>query len=218
LEMQLRLLHPMMPFITEELWQRLPGRGTLGEDETPTIMLAKYPEFNANYIDETAEQSMAVILDIVKACNSLRASYNIVPKNLTHYYIKMTEGADIATAQADDIATHGKGSQVDINPPEGTIPDSVGTMVVNDSITLYVDLKGMVDFKTEIGRLNKQLEKSKGPMEKLEIKMSADGYQENVSDELKQENIEKLEGYKKKVSGIEEAIANFKRMLSFEDK
>lgn len=218
LETQLRLLHPMMPFITEELWQRLPGRGTLGGDETPTIMLAKYPEFNADYVDETAEQSMALILDIVKACNSIRASYNIVPKTLTHFFIKMTEGADIATAQVDDIATLGKGSKVDINPADGTIPQSVGTMVVSDSVTLYVDLKGMVDFKTEIDRLSKNLNKAKGPMEQLEKKMEADGYEKNVPDDLKQANIEKLEGYKKQVSSIEEAIANFERLLSLEDK
>mmetsp|Transcript_56278 Transcript_56278/g.136426 ORF Transcript_56278/g.136426 Transcript_56278/m.136426 type:complete len:1085 (-) Transcript_56278:2657-5911(-) len=218
LEVQLRLLHPMMPFITEELWQRLPGRGTLGEDETPTIMLAKYPEFNANCVDESAEQAMSLILDIVKACNSIRASYNIVPKNLTHFFIKMTEGADIATAQADDIANLGKGSKVDINPPDGTIPESVGTMVVNNSVTLYVDLKGMVDFKTEIGRLNKNLKKTKGPMEQLEKKMEADGYEEKVPDNLKQANIEKLEGYQNQISSIEDAIANFERMLSLEDK
>lgn len=218
LEVQLRLLHPMMPFITEELWQRLPGRGTLGESETPTIMLAKYPEVNTDYINDKAEESMTIILDIVKACRSLRSSYNILPKNLTHFYINMTDGADIAKAQADDIATLGKGSQVDVNAPEASIPDSVGTMIVNDAITLFVDLKGMVDFKTEIGRLNKSLKNAKGPMEQLENKMGSDGYEKNVPEDLKQANVEKLDGLKKKVSGIEEAIANFERLLSLEDK
>jgi valyl-tRNA synthetase len=208
----------MMPFITEELWQRLPGRGTLGESETSTIMLAKYPECNDAYKNDQVEESMNCILDIVQACRSLRASYNIVPKNLTHFYIKIAVGEDFAKAQTDDIMTLGKGSQVDINPSDDKIPDSVGTVIVNDSLTLHVDLKGMVDFKTEIGRLNKNLSKAKGPMDQLEKKMSAAGYAEKVPEDLKQANVEKMEGYKKTVSDIEEAIANFERLLSLEDK
>jgi valyl-tRNA synthetase len=218
IEAQLRLLHPMMPFITEELWQRLPGRGTLEESETPSIMLAKYPECIESYKDEKVEEAMTTILEIVKACRSLRSSYNIVPKNRTHFFIKITEGEEVPRAQADDIMTLASGSQVDINKPDEEIPNSVGTIIVNDSITLLVDLKGMVDFKTEIGRLNKNLKKAKGPMEQLEAKMAADGYVENVPDDLKKANDEKLEGLKKQVSDIEEAIANFERLLSLEDK
>jgi len=220
LETQLRGLHPMMPFITEELWQRLPGRGTLGETEKPSIMLAEFPVVNESYKDEKSEESMTLTLDIVQACRSLRSSYNIAPKNLTHFFIKMTdEGqADAARAQADDIMTLGSGSQVDINPPDAEIPGTVGTMVVNDSLTVLVDLKGMVDFKTEIGRLNKNLGKAKGPMQQLEKKIAAHGYQENVPEDLKKANDEKLVGLKKKCADIEEAIANFERLLTLEEK
>lgn len=218
LETQLRGLHPMMPFITEELWHRLPGRGTLGESEKPSIMLAEYPVIVDEYKNDKAEESMSLTMEIVKACRSLRSSYNILPKNLTHFFIKMAdEGqASAALSQVDDIKTLGSGSQVDINPSD--VPDTVGTMVVNDSITVMVDLKGMVDFKTEIGRLNKNLGKAKGPMEQLEKKMATAGYQENVPEDLKKTNDEKLVGLKKKCNDIEEAIANFERLLSLEEK
>jgi valyl-tRNA synthetase len=220
LETQLRGLHPMMPFITEELWQRLPGRGTLGETEKPSIMLAEYPVIHDSYKNDKSEESMSLILDIVKACRSLRSSYNIQPKDLTHFFIKMTDKDQAAAAleQVDDIKTLGSGSQVDINPPDADIPDSVGTMVVNDSMTVLVDLKGKVDFKTEIGRLNKNLGKAKGPMQQLEKKMATAGYQENVPKELKKANDEKLIGLKKKCADIDEAIANFERLLTLEDK
>ena len=220
LETQLRGLHPMMPYITEELWQRLPGRGTLGESEKPSIMLADYPVIVDEYKNDTAEESMSITMEIVKACRSLRSSYNIKPKDLTHFFIKMTDEAQAAAAlsQVDDIKTLGSGSQVDINLPEADIPGTVGTMVVNDSITVLVDLKGKVDFKTEIGRLNKNLGKAKGPMEQLEKKMATAGYQENVPDHLKKANGEKLSGLKKKCADIEEAIASFEKLLSLEDK
>lgn len=218
LETQLRGLHSMMPYITEELWQRLPGRGTLGESESPTIMLAKYPEIIDSYKNDECEESMILTLEIIKACRSLRASYNIQPKDLTHFFIKMTEGADTIQAQVDDIMTLASGSKVDINPPDTDIPDTVGTMVVNNAITVLVDLKGKVDFKTEIGRLNKNLKKAKGPMEQLEIKMETTGYKEKVPDDLKSTNNEKLNGLKKKCADIEEAISNFERLLTLEDK
>ena len=130
----------------------------------------------------------------------------------------MTEGANTIQAQVDDIMTLASGSKVDINPPDTDIPDTVGTMVVNNAITVLVDLKGKVDFKTEIGRLNKNLKKAKGPMEQLEIKMKTTGYQEKVPDDLKSANHEKLIGLKKKCADIEGAIASFERLLTLDDK
>ncbi len=218
IESGLRLLHPMMPFVTEELWQRLPGRGTLGESETPTIMLAKYPECISTYKNEEVEVAMGTTMDIIKACRALRASYHINNNKLTHFYIKMTSGEEIAKAQADDISTLGRASAVDVNPSPGSIPQSVGAQVVNDAISVLIDLKGMVDYKQEIDRLTKSLKKTSTPLQTLERKIAADGYEENVPEDLKKQNAEKLAAYKKEVSEIEETIANFERLLSLDEK
>jgi valyl-tRNA synthetase len=218
IEVGLRLLHPMMPYVTEELWQRLPGRGTLGESETPTIMLARYPECVEAYKNEEVEASMVTTMEIVKACRSLRASYNINNSKLTHFFIKMTSGEEVAKAQADDIATLGKASKVDVNISAESIPESTGIQIVNDSITVLVDLKGMVDYTQEIDRLTKSLKKTSNPMETLKRKMAADGYEEKVPEDLKRQNAEKLAAYEKEVSEIEETIANFERLLSLEEK
>lgn len=218
IETGLRLLHPMMPFVTEELWQRLPGRGTLGETETPTIMLAKYPECNISYKNDEIEAAMATTMDIIKACRALRASYHINNSKLTNFYIKMASGEEIARAQADDISTLGRGAEVHVNPAPESIPQSVGAQVVSDAITVLIDLKGIVDYKQEIDRLTKSLKKTSGPLQTLERKMAADGYEDNVPDDLKRQNAEKLAAYKKEVSEIEETIANFERLLSLEEK
>ena len=82
---------------------------------------------------------MTITTDIVKACRSLRASYNINNSKLTHFFIKMTSGEEVAKAQATDIATlGGKASQVDVNPPVESIPESTGIQVVSDAITVMV--------------------------------------------------------------------------------
>ncbi|KAL7504799.1 hypothetical protein ACHAXN_004508 [Cyclotella atomus] len=210
IEAGLRILHPMMPFVTEELWQRLPGRGTLGDSEPQTIMLAEYPQCNPAFRDLGAEESMEVAMKIIRACRSLRQQYNIANKVLTHFFVKIASGSPeaAAIAQTDDIKTLGKAAVVDINPAEDVVPKSVGIVVIDESTTVLMDIKGLVDYAAEIKKLEKQLTKTTGPMDQLEKKMAAPGYEENVADDIKAKNIENLDGLKKKAADIEEAISN----------
>ncbi len=213
IETGLRILHPMMPFITEELWQRLPGRGTLGETEPETIMLAPYPEFIESYANAACEESMAHTMKIVKACRSLRASYNIAKKSTTNYFIKVSGPAEgAAKDQVKDITTLGVASSIEVNPSEDAIPKTVGTVIVDESLTILMDLKGMVDFKVEIERLQKKLKTTVPQMETLKQKMEADGYESKVPDELKAKNSERLDSLQKTKIELEEAIANFERL------
>lgn len=219
IESGLRLLHPMMPFVTEELWQRLPGRGTLGETETETIMFAPFPECNPSYKDIGAESSMDFTMKVVNACRSLRSSYNIANKVLTHFFVKISgEGEQAIMNQIDDIKTLGKASFVDVNLDASRIPASVGLVVIDDQTTVLMDLTGLVDFNAEISKLEKSLKQTLPALTTLEKKMGAAGYEEHVKEDLRLQNIEKLEGLKKKVSDIEEAIANFKSLLALEQK
>ena len=214
IEAGLRILHPMMPFVTEELWQRLPGRGTLGDSEPESIMLAKFPECNEAYKDLVIEESMETTMKIVRACRSLRQQYNIANKVLTHFFVKVAIGQpeNAAKSQTDDIKTLGKAGTVDINVEEEAIPKSVGIVVVDESTTVLMDIKGLVNYSSEIKKLEKQLSKTIGPLKQLETKMAAPGYHDNVSDDVKATNTERLDGLKKKAADIEEAILNFKNL------
>ena len=217
LESGLRLLHPMMPFVSEELWQRLPGRGTLGSSESETIMLAPYPECNEAWRDPAAEQSMADTLKVINACRSLRSSYNIANKVQTKYFIKATGTVEeSARAQTDDIMTLGKGSSVSINVDDSDIPESVGTVIVDDQLTVMMDIKGLVDYNKEIARINKTLKTTVNQLTQLRNKMAMDGYEENVPEQLKKDNLEKLEGLEKKEADAKEAIANFEKLAALE--
>lgn len=218
LETGLRLLHPMIPFVSEELWQRLPGRGTLGEDEPESIMIANYPQGNESYKNTEVESAMQKTLTIIKSCRSLRASYQITNKVLTKFYIKATEGEDVINAQLDDIKTLGKASAIEVNLDESSLPKEVGIDVVDDQTTVLMDIKGLVDYGAEIKKLEKNLKKTLPALQNLEKKINADGYEENVSADLKKANAEKLEGLQKKVSDINDAIENFKTLAEQEKK
>jgi len=219
LEVGLRLLHPMMPFVTEELWQRLPGRGTLGESEKSSIMIADFPECNKDYLNDDAESSMETTMKVVKACRSLRSSYNIANKLSTHFFVKiMGKGIKELEKQIDDVKTLGKASHVDINPNDNDIPSSVGLVVVDDQTKILMDLTGLINFDAEIKKLEKSLKKTTPAMENLERKMKAPGYEKNVKEDLKKANIEKLESLKKKVADIVAGIDNFKKLAQLESQ
>lgn len=210
MEIGLRLLHPMMPFVTEELWQRLPGRGSLGPQETESIMIASYPEANQQLKDDASEDSMTFTMKVVEACRSLRASYNIAHKVQTHFYVKITGSGEAAVKnQIDDIKTLGKASAVDVNSTEG---DVVGTVVVDDTLTVYMNVKGLVDYKVEIERLQKSMKSTLPLIQTIEQKMAAQGYDEKVPDDLKEANNKKLESLMGKKVDLEEAIANLEKL------
>jgi len=217
MEAGLKLLHPMMPFVTEELWQRLPGRGTLGADEPESIMLATYPEYVDAYVNSSSEELMAETMAVVKACRSLRASYHIPNKTLTHFYVKIAEERERGVKdQVFDIKTLGKASEAVINPPDSEIPATVGTLIVDDQLSVLMDVKGLIDFDVEIKRLKKNLSSTVPQIQSLEKKMSAESYQEKVPDHLKAQNTEKLESLQKKKDDLEEAIANFEKLALLE--
>jgi valyl-tRNA synthetase len=219
LEAGLRILHPMMPFVSEELWQRMPGRGTLGADEPVSIMVTKYPECNSAFRDTKVEESMDVVMKVVKACRQLRQSYTIANKVLTHFYVKIESGAaeDAVKSQVDDIKTLGKAETVAVNPDESTIPKSHGIVIIDDQTTVLMDLTGLVDFGAEIVKLQKSLKKTMPSLIQLEKKMAASGY-EKVNDDIKTLNAEKLDGLKKKVADIEAAIENYTILSKLEKK
>jgi len=218
LETGLRLLHPMIPFVTEELWQRLPGRGTLGPEEKASIMISEYPLCNDAYKNTDVEERMETVKKIIKSCRSLRASYEVKNKVLTKFYIKTSVDEDIVNNQSDDIKTLGQASMVNVNVAEAEIPKTVGIDIIDDQTTVLMDIKGLVDFAAEIKKLEKNLGKTMPSLENLEKKMKAPGYEENVKDDLKKKNNDKMDGLQKKVADINDAIENFKKLALLENK
>jgi len=218
LEAGLRLLHPMMPFVTEELWQRMPGRGTLGPDESDSIMVAKYPEGIEKYKDAASEESMELTKNVIDACRSLRSQYQIVNKVKTSFFVKI-DNSSVETAimnQIDDIKTLGNAASVDVNSQ--SVPESVGIVVVNGTMTVMMDLTGLVDFAAEAKKLQKQKSKAEPALIRLEKEIAKPGYAENVKDIIKAQNMDKIEGLKKKVADLDAAIANMERLAQLEKK
>lgn len=215
LEQGLKILHPMMPFVTEELWQRLPGRGTLGADEPRTIMLAPYPEGDEAFSNKKIEENMKIVMGAVTAARSMKTTYNVLPKERPSFFFKATaEVSEVLALQKDDIETLGKGIlKIGESPPKAS-----AIVVVDDSLTMYMDLAGMVDYAKELKKLAKEKGKLESTISSLETKMSKPDYEEKVKQEIKSKNTEALEANKAKLDNVVSAIKNFEEMQAAEKK
>ena len=155
LDAGLRLLHPFMPFVTEELWQRLPRRKC---EAAPSIMVADYPVHIPARTDDAVESDMAVAQDIIKSTRSLRAAYNLSPKAKPELFV--VTRTDVATAAATSlsvgVATLAGCASVTVLSPTDAAPTGCAVVVINEAVTIYLLLRGVVDPAAEIQKLTKK--------------------------------------------------------------
>lgn len=151
LDTSLRLLHPYMPFVTEELWQYLPHEGE-------TLMLAAWPQANTDYINEQAEADMNLLIDLVRDIRNIRSEYNVDPAHRIKAFV--APGSHRAILEQYDYVfarlcnAHEMELLNDDAPPPG---DSAS--VVTSDVTVYLPLAGMVDIDAECERLRKEQQK-----------------------------------------------------------
>ena len=153
LEGTLRLLHPIMPFITEEIWQHLPHDGE-------SIMVAEWPEASPDMSDEKTESDMELLIDVIRAIRNIYSEMNVPLSSKAEVFIKSTDESmrSILAEHAGYIYRLASVSKMTI---EADIqkPPSSATAVVRGA-EIYVPLTGLIDVEKEKERLTKILEKT----------------------------------------------------------
>jgi len=208
----LRLLHPFMPFVTEELWQRLPRRKC---ETAPSIMVADYPEHIPARADDAAEAAMASALDVVKATRSLRAAYNLPPKAKPELFVvTRTDAAkDAMTTMTGGVAALAGCGAVSVLSATDAVPTGCGVNVINEAITIYLLLRGVVEPAAEIEKLNKKIAQVEKQVEDLEKKMAMPGYDTKVPPAVQQDNTDKLDKLRAEVESTRSAIGDFETLM-----
>ncbi|KAG7394081.1 hypothetical protein PHYBOEH_005841, partial [Phytophthora boehmeriae] len=206
LEFGLRLLHPTMPFVTEELWQRLPGKRS-----TASITIAPYPLPMEGWTNPEVETNMELVKDVIHAARSVRAEYGLANSVRPQFFIKCSddEVKAVMEAQLDDFSTLAKAGDskciVNEEAPQGCAMHSV-----NDKVQIFVLLAGLVDFANEISKLEKKLTKIAPSLASLEKKMGRDDYTTKVPENVREADAAKKEALQTEEAGIHRAIAEFK--------
>src|SRR2546427_9032267 len=183
LEATLRLLHPFMPFITEELWQRLPHQGE-------SIMIAPYPRVARKQRNADAERQMTAVMDLVTAVRNIRGEMRIAPGvTLAAALRPIRDGGGLFTAHGALIDTLARARfAVD---PRATRPRN-SAMAVIDGSDLYVDLAGVVDLAAERQRLEKEIKRVAESVEFLKGKLARPEFAERAPAEIVARERERL--------------------------
>ena len=162
LEQALRLLHPFMPYITEELWQQLPGAGKhllhpAYREAEPTIMLAAYPEAQAGLINEGAEWEMQAVIDLITRVRNIRSEMNIKPGEPVPVLIGSPDEKlrSVFSANANQISRLVRASEVSINE-ELVAPSASARAILVGGAEVAVPLAGLIDFAQERQRLGRR--------------------------------------------------------------
>jgi len=203
LDNTMRLLHPFMPFITEEIWQNLPHYGE-------SITIAKWPEVNSEQSDNQAAQEMRLLVDIIRSVRNIRAEVNTPMSKQIKLHIKAKD--DTVLAQLEKNRSY---LERFCNPSELVIateitsPEKSMTSVVTGA-ELFLPLEGLINIDEEIKRLEKELDKLDKEVERVQKKLGNEGFVKKAPQKVIDEERAKEKDYLEKRETVRERIAELK--------
>ncbi len=203
LETALRLLHPIMPFITEEIWQTLPDKVRVKGE---SIMIATYPVADENLINPGIEQDMQMVMDLIMAIRNIRGEMNIAPSMQIRVIVKVENKAlgEHLEKSAGYVKTLARVSELCIGAAE-TKPTAAATAVITGA-EVYVPLEGILDLTQERDRLLKEIAKISKDIEVFSKKLSNKNFVDKAPKEVVEKDTAKLEEFKVKREKLEQSL------------
>jgi valyl-tRNA synthetase len=223
LEHSLRLLHPFMPFLTEELWQRLPGVGAKlhhrvyeAADVTPTIMLTDYPRADATKIDERAESEMQAVIELVSRVRNIRTELSVKPgehlprlfvgtpdRDMRHVFADNAEQITRLTRASKLFVT----DRIEVSSDGGgEIPRASARAALAGGAEVAVPLEGLIDFEQERARIGREREKQEKELQKAEAQLANTQFVERAP-------AEKVEELRRRAAEVGQRIKALGEML-----
>jgi len=198
-ETALRLLHPFMPFITEELWQNLPHRGE-------SIVIAPYPEFNPELLNERVETHTDLVQQIIVKVRNIRAEMNVDAKQPVPVRIATADDelTKLLSEAREYIFKLAQVSQMEIVPQLSG--DKLAAQAVAGGLALEVPLAGLIDVAAERARLTKALEKAQSEIAKIERMLSNASFVDRAPQEVVEENRRRLAEYQDQAAKLAEGL------------
>lgn len=196
------LLHPIMPFITEEIWHLL---GNHSENES--ISLQEMPKCNSALVDEKIEKHFELMQMIVDEFRSLRASSNIQPQQKLPVVLNILDKElfDVMTSQSDIIKNFARATEITINNQSVKVEEAVSSVVREIELNLVIG--GAIDKDKERERLQKEIARLSGNINGCERKLSNEKFVNNASPEIVAKEREKLASMQESLVKVKENLA-----------
>ena len=192
----LKLLHPFMPFITEEIYSGLPG-------EEGSIMIKDYPVYNADLVFAADEANMEKVIDAIKAIRTRRAEMGVVPSRKAKLFIE-TKYPEAFANSASFFEKLASASGMELVE---AYDDDTAVRVITSAATVHIPLGDLVDFEAERKRLEGELKNVESEIKRAEGKLNNEGFISRAPAAVVDAERAKLEMYKEKRDGVIAAIA-----------
>jgi valyl-tRNA synthetase len=204
LDRTLRLLHPFMPFLTEEIWQHLPHEA--GE----TITLAAWPSYDAKFEAEEAVKEMSLLMDVIRAVRNIRAEVNVPPGKKVELWLKPSGAAEEGILRRNEnyVRRFCNTSSLTLDASLAP-PDKAMTAIVTGA-ELYLPLAGLIDIGQEIARLEKELAHLNAEVERVEKKLANEGYIAKAPAHVVEQERAKGQDYREKRDKVLARIAELR--------
>ena len=194
----LKLLHPFMPFITEEIYQAIPH-------DTESIMISKWPEYDPTLSFAAEEAQMEKIMDAIRAIRNRRAEMNIPPSKKSKVYVE-TAFSDVFAVGSEFIKRLAYASDVEIADAFGDLGNTV-TIVTNDA-KIYIPLGDLVDFEAEAKRLQKELAAAEEKLAFINKKLDNPGFVNKAPEKVVQQNRDEAAKLTEKIANLRSSLEN----------
>ena len=201
----MKLLHPYMPFITEEIWQHLPHEGE-------SIMIAPWPVADESLMDESVESGMTVMMDAIKAIRNMRAEVNAAPGKKAPATI-LVEPAfrSVFEGHPEYVERLGTVDTLTLGDINDEAPENAMTAVVTGA-KVYLPLKGLIDVEKEMKRLTKELDGAKKELSRIEGKLSNEGFLAKAPEAVVEKEKAKKEDVKARLTALEDQLKELQKL------
>ncbi len=203
LDQTLRLLHPFMPFITEEIWQSLPHEGD-------ALITAQWPQVRAELQFKTEEEQMESVMEAIRAIRNRRAEMNVPPSKKAALYV-LTAKPEIYTEGEGFMQRLAYADQITMLDKE---PENLDGLVccTTGTAKLYIPMGQLVDVAKELERISKELEKAQKNLQGLEAKLSNENFTSRAPEAVVADIRDKAEKAKALIAQLEQSEAAMKKL------
>jgi len=199
-EVSLALLHPFMPYITEEIWQQLPGKK---EDES--LCIREYPSAEDGIEDKDAEKKMNIVMDAVTCIRSIRGELNLSPSLELQALIKTSNNTEsILKENITYLEKLAKAKNIEIG--KEILPPKNAATAIKPAMEVFVPLEGLFDIDAEIIRLSKEKIKIEEDIEYVKKKLLNENFTSKAPQAVVEENKDKYNNYLDKLQSIQNNI------------